>query len=46
MLPGVSMSVRLVLLEIQNRKISTKIGKEEAQLVDNDCMLTLVQSKT
>jgi hypothetical protein len=44
-LPANLMSVKLVQLQKQGRKTSTKSGKEEVQPVDNACMLTLVQSK-
>jgi hypothetical protein len=44
-LPANLISVKLVQLEKQGRKISTKNGKEEVQSVKNSCMLTLVQSK-
>jgi hypothetical protein len=39
------MSLKLVQLENQGRKISTKSGKEEFQSVESVFMLTLVQSK-
>jgi hypothetical protein len=44
-LPANLMSVKLVKLQNQGRKTSTKSGKEEVQSVENACMLTLVQSK-
>jgi hypothetical protein len=44
-LPANLMSVKLVQLEKQGRKISTKNVKEEVQSVENACILTLVQSK-
>jgi hypothetical protein len=44
-LPANLMSLKLVQLQKQGRKTSTKIRKEEFQSVENACMLTLVQSK-
>jgi hypothetical protein len=44
-LPANLMSVKLVQLQKQGRKTSTKSGKEEVQSVENTCMLTLVHSK-
>jgi hypothetical protein len=44
-LPEKLMSVNLVELQKHGRKTFTKSGMEEAQSVENACMLTLVQSK-
>jgi hypothetical protein len=44
-LPANLMPVKLVQLQKQGRKTSTKNGKEEVQSLENACMLTLVQSK-